>query len=143
MAVSTRFALGVHILALLASSRETALTSQAIAESANTNPAFIRRLLSQLHRAGLTKSQPGKGGGTQLAKGPKKISLLDIFKAVDPGDIVAPPKSPSENDCFVATNLAPVFHDITSKAETAFFSTLSDVSLKQVVKSLKSAEVSS
>ena len=139
MAASTRFALGVHILALLASSRKTAVTSQTIAASANTNPAFVRRLLALLNKAGLTKSQPGKGGGSQLAKGPKKISLLDIFEAVDAGGIVAAPKTLPENGCYVAANLAPVFRDFTSDAETAFFSGLSDVSLKQVVKSLKVA----
>lgn len=139
MAASTRFALGVHILALLAENRDTAVTSHTIAASANTNPAFIRRLLAQFNKAGLTKSQPGKGGGSQLAKGPKKISLLDIFEAVDAGCVVALPKPMIDNGCHVAANLAPVFRDFTSDAETAFFSRLSDVSLKQVVKSLKHA----
>lgn len=139
MAASTRFALGVHILALLASNRDQAVTSQTIAASANTNPAFVRRLLAQLNKAGLTKSQPGKGGGSQLAKGPKKITLLDIFEAVDAGRIVAAPKSYPENGCYVAANLAPVFRDLTSDAEVAFFSSLSDISLKQVVKSLRTA----
>ncbi len=137
MAASTRFALGVHILALLASRRDKAVTSETIAASANTNPAFVRRLLAQLHRAGLTKSQSGKGGGSQLAKRPKKISLLDILKAVDAGAIITPPKPMIENNCYVAANLAPVFRDITCEAETAFFARLSDVSLKDVVKSLK------
>ena len=139
MAASTRFALGVHILALLASNRDETVTSQTIASSANTNPAFVRRLLAQLNKAGLTKSQPGKGGGSQLAKGPKKISLLDIFEAVDAGSIVAAPKRFPENGCLVAANLAPVFRDVTIEAELAFYSSLSDISLKQVVKSLKIA----
>lgn len=143
MAASTRFALGVHILALLASNRDEAVTSKTIAVSANTNPAFVRRLLAKLNKAGLTKSQPGKGGGSQLAKGPKKISLLDIFDAVDAGGIVAAPKTLPENGCYVAANLAPVFRDVTSDAEVAFFSSLSDISLKHIVKSLKTAAANS
>ena len=137
MATSTRFALGVHILSLLAANRKSALTSQTLAMSANTNPAFVRRLLVQLNRAGLTKSQPGKGGGTQLARGPKKISLLDIFEAVDPGAVVAMPKPSNDNGCFVAAHMAPVFRDVTTGAETAFYDSLAEVSLKEVVKSLK------
>ena len=121
MATSTRFALGVHILALLASNREIALKSHTIAASANTNPAFVRRLLAQLNKAGLTKSRSGKNGGSQLAKGPKKISLFDIYSAVDAGEVVAMPKPLPENGCSVAANLAPVFRNFTRDAEREFF----------------------
>ena len=139
MATSSRFALGVHILALLAVHRDTGLNSQAIAASASTNPAFVRRILARFNKAGLTTSQPGKGGGSRLAKGPKKISLLDIYEAVDAGKVVAGPKQSDGGDCKLASAFPPVFENLTRDAETAFFDRLSETNLKQVLKGLNGA----
>ncbi|MEO1136667.1 MAG: Rrf2 family transcriptional regulator, partial [Pseudomonadota bacterium] len=68
---STRYCVAVHLMTLLASDRSAPQTSQTLAESVATNPAVVRRLLSALSRAGLVRSQLGKGGGALLAKGPK------------------------------------------------------------------------
>src|SRR3712207_248133 len=67
MAASSRFAVAVHILTLLADAGGEPVTSEYIAASVNTNPSLIRRLLSALARAGLTTSQLGTGGGALLA----------------------------------------------------------------------------
>lgn len=137
MAASKRFALGVHILALLADNKGGALTSEKIAASAQTNPAFVRRVLLDLTRAGLAQSQSGKGGGSQLAKRPKKITLFDIYSAVDGGRIVGSPKNLSGADCPIAVGMTSVFRGITKDAETAFFTSLKGVSLKQALKRIK------
>ena len=62
--MNTRFAVAVHILTLLHTQQGEPATSEYIASSVNTNPSLIRRLLSQLARAGLTASQMGTGGGS-------------------------------------------------------------------------------
>lgn len=133
MAFSTRFSLAVHVLAILGSNRECAVSSDKIASATGTNPAFVRRILLSLNSAGLTTSRLGKGGGAVLAKGPKKISLLDIYRAVETGELVARPKvlNPDSGQALI---VGPLFGDFVSSAEAAFFQSLEGVSLKQVMK---------
>ena len=83
MAANTRFATGVHILVLLASEPEQSQTSKGLADSLNTNPVVVRRLLSSLQNAGLVTCQKGPQGGSRLAKHPKEITLSAIYKAVE------------------------------------------------------------
>lgn len=65
-------------------------TSELIAASVNTNPSLIRRLLSQLAKAGLTTSQMGSGGGALRARPADKFTLLDVYKAANYGGDLLP-----------------------------------------------------
>lgn len=136
MAASTRFALAVHVLSMMARDRARPQTSQALAKSANTNPAVVRRLLGALSRAGLTQSRLGKGGGTELAKGPKKISMADIFKAVEEPGLFTPSRAAPAPSCPVGRSIGPVVSTVTQGAEFAFLEHLDGVSLKQIVREI-------
>ncbi|MGC2639049.1 MAG: Rrf2 family transcriptional regulator [Acidobacteriaceae bacterium] len=83
MAVNTRFATGVHALALLASEPDVLQTSDDVAGKLDTNPVVIRRVFSLLHQAGLVDSHKGPQGGSKLARPAKQISLAEIFGALD------------------------------------------------------------
>ena len=88
--VNQKFATAVHILTNLAYSQCPKANpkqsgklnnSDVIAESVNTNPVVIRRLIKYLTVAGLVKTTRGKAGGIQLSKDPRDITLKDIFCA--------------------------------------------------------------
>ncbi len=81
MKVSTRFSMGVHILAMLDICREMPCTSEFIAGSVNTNSVVIRRILGMLKKAGLVKTTLGRKGA-ELLKRPEEITLLDVYRAV-------------------------------------------------------------
>lgn len=83
MPTSTRFAVSVHLLALLVRGRGRPMRSEEIAADVGTNPAVIRALLSRLSAAGLTSSQRGNGGGAILARSAGDIRLLDAYLAVE------------------------------------------------------------
>ena len=140
MPTSTRFAVAAHILAFLAADRETAQPSEAVAASIRTNPAVVRRLLGELSRAGLTRSQLGKGGGARLAKGPKKITLLEIFQAVEEPGLVAMHRAAPSDGCVIGRNIQGALQEVTAEAEKAFFQVLAQRTLKDVMKSIKLAE---
>jgi len=80
---SSRFTVAIHTLTLLAHSGPDPITSEYIAGSVNTNPVVIRRLLASLRAAKLVSSQGGPGGGWQLLKDPRRISLRDVLNAVE------------------------------------------------------------
>lgn len=85
MHLSTRAAVGVHILTLLAGSEGEPLSSEQVAGSVNTNAAVIRRIMQLLTRAGLVTSRLGTGGGAMLARPARDITLADVYRAVEPG----------------------------------------------------------
>lgn len=45
---------------------------------------YLHKVLQDLVRAGIVRSQPGPGGGYGLAKKPSEISILDVVNAVAP-----------------------------------------------------------
>jgi DNA-binding IscR family transcriptional regulator len=85
MHTSTRFAVAIHILTLLAQDQRGPATSEAIAGSVKTNPVVIRRVLARLRNQGLVESQPGSGGGGGLLRAPSAITQREINRAIDAG----------------------------------------------------------
>ena len=79
---STRFPAAVHILVSL-TLRTDRLNSVQLAWSVDTNPSMVRRILVSLNRAGLVASQTGAAGGARLALDPRRITLLDVLRAVE------------------------------------------------------------
>lgn len=57
-------------------------SSTAIAESIKANPAYVRQLMMKLRKAGLLQSVHGHAM-PRLTRQPEKISLLDVYKAVE------------------------------------------------------------
>jgi Rrf2 family protein len=84
MAATTRFAIGVHAMSLLAARAPGAVHSSDLAAVLKTHPVALRRTLSELSRAGLVRATRGRSGGFTLAKDPSRVTLRDIFEAVEP-----------------------------------------------------------
>ena len=59
-------------------------TTGQIAAGTHTPPDYISKVLQQLAKAGLVRSQRGLGGGFFLAGDPAQITVLDVINAVDP-----------------------------------------------------------
>jgi DNA-binding IscR family transcriptional regulator len=102
----TRLAVAAHILALLSFAGEDYIKSELLARSVNTNAVVIRRLTSQLKKAGLIGVRSGVGGATLLLPS-GKISLLDVYQAVVSKPSTCPfylHQSPNSK-CFVGKNI--------------------------------------
>lgn len=80
---STKMAVGVHILSVIALDEGKVLTSEQIADSIQTNPALVRRLMAQLKKAGLIETKT-KVGVIKLVRPLEQITLWDVFEAVEP-----------------------------------------------------------
>jgi len=137
---STRFTVACHILTVLAVNRDKPITSQTLANSVRTNSAVIRRLLIDLAKSGITTSHLGKGGGACLAKSPKKVSLLDIYYAVEEPGLIANPRSLPNIDCKVGRNIGHTLKPVIASAENAFYHSLENVTLKDIAKTVKQSE---
>lgn len=83
MQITSRLTIALQVFACLdAFGKETKITSEFLAASVNVNPVVIRRLLLQLKAAGLVSVARGSGG-CKPAKPLEKITMLDVYKAVE------------------------------------------------------------
>lgn len=139
MAASSRFAVAVHILTLLAEAGGEPVTSEYIAGSVNTNPSLIRRLLSALARAGLTTSQLGTGGGALLARPADQITLLDVYRAVDEGEVFGLHEQPNPA-CPVGRNIQGVLQGRIESARRAMESDLEHTTIAQMLAGVTTRE---
>jgi Rrf2 family protein len=136
MNTSSRFAVAVHVLSLLATTPGT-VSSTLIAGSVNTNPVLIRRILGQLNRAGMTQSVRGTAGGALLAKSPGEINLLDVYRAVEEPGVLGLHRSDPNPDCDVGRNITRVLGGLFDRAQDAVERVIESMTLQDVLRQLK------
>ena len=74
----------LRAVAFLAGRQGVAWTVQQIAPETRVPRGYLAKVLQQLVRAGLVRSQRGVGGGFVLARPAASISVLEVLNAVDP-----------------------------------------------------------
>ncbi|MGD9932679.1 MAG: Rrf2 family transcriptional regulator [Dehalococcoidia bacterium] len=76
----------LHVLLNLSSAPAgTAPSAKDLAEFQRLPVPFVRKLLTQLEKAGLVGAREGVRGGWQLARPANEITLLEAAEAVQPG----------------------------------------------------------
>ncbi len=142
MGANSRFAVAVHVLALLAiENREEPTTSEYLACSASTNPVVIRRILGVLRKAGLVTAQPGVGGGASLARCPDQITLQEVYRAVGEGGLFSLGSRKPNPNCICGRNLQPVLADVFYKAEQAVEATLAGITVAQIARQVEAHDI--
>jgi Rrf2 family protein len=93
MQISNSAYMGVEVLVRLAAYEPNrCCTAQALAEWINRSMSHTEILLSRLRAAGLVRASSGRGGGYQLSKPAERITVAEIFKALDePRVLIGPP----------------------------------------------------
>lgn len=136
--INSRLAVSVHILALIATHPDQALSSEYIAGSVNTNPVVIRRLTGLLRHAGLLKTVAGKTGAT-LTKDPAAITLLMIYRAVEPKETLFSIHEQPNPACSVGRNIQPTLDDTFVRAQQALEAELEAETLSDIIHRLATA----
>jgi len=134
---NSRFAVSVHILAYLAFRRGAAVPSAEIAGSFATNPVVIRRLLSALVKARLVSAQKGANGGFALASTPPNISLLDVYRAVEPTPNHGLRTFTPNHKCPVGAKIEFILHGVFFKAQAGMETALARFTLAAIDQELR------
>lgn len=137
MSTNSRFAVAVHVLSLMAWSGEEPLKSEQVAESVNTNPVVIRRILKELAGAGLVVSQTGSLGGSRLATDPSETTLLDVYQALEYGGVFSLHRQPPSRDCPVGVNIETVLGQVLLEVDSAVERVLAKITINDVVRRLE------
>jgi len=74
----------LRAIVYLAGQTEGVRTVSQIAESTCVPSGYLAKVMQNLCRARLVKSQRGLKGGFSLARDPSELSVLDVVNAVDP-----------------------------------------------------------
>lgn len=137
MLSSSRFVVAVHVLSLLAKNAgQGPMCSSAIAESVGTNPVVIRRMMSELEKAGLINSTSGRSGGFALSRDACNISLACVYAAVENDAVFRMHKVDPEVECPIAAQLGRILLPRLREAEMALTRSLATTKLSEVVQSV-------
>lgn len=137
MKISSRFTVAIHVLSLISLNQNIVSTSEWIAESVNTNPVVIRRVMGKLKKAGLIDIRRGLGGAT-LQRNLKDMTLLDVYRAVEvveDGELFQMHENPNPN-CPVGANIQDVLELILVRAQDAMEAVLKEITMEELVKVL-------
>ncbi len=141
LSISSRFAVGIHILTLIEFNKDGVNSSEFLAESVNTNPALIRKIIGMLKKAGLVEVHPGIAG-TKLAKKLSDITLLDVYKAVNvvqDNELFSIHESPNPK-CPVGRNIQNAIIPVLSTAQLALEKVLKNVTIEDIVNDIMEKE---
>lgn len=138
MAANSRFAVATHIMLSVAVRRSGELVSSAyLSASVNTNAVVVRRILSDLQKAGLLETEHGRTGGSRLARPAHKISLYEVFQAVDQGDIFAFNKNKPNKTCALSCRMKSILEPVFSAANQSLASNLKQTLLSDLVRKVE------
>ncbi len=139
MQISSRFTVAVHILICIEIFKnDYKVTSDFLASSVNVNPVVIRRLLQQLKKARIINVKRGSGG-TDIEKPLDKITLLDIYNAVEcveNGELFHFHENPNES-CPVGKNIHSVLDIRLETIQKAMEKEMRSVTLQDIMNDTK------
>ena len=109
------------------------VTSEFIACSVNTNPVILRRSLGSLERAGLVLVRRGAGAGWSLARPPERITLLDVYDAVESDPLFALHHTEPNLSCPVGHGIRPALSGVYAAVEADLRRALARTSVADVL----------
>jgi len=136
---STRLAMATHILVGLEYLRREGrglVSSQNLAKSIGTNPAFVRDLLQKLRNANLVCSTEGRGGGIGIAQDANKISLRDIYAAVEEKSVLKENPRPIYKSCPVSCSIKSLLRPIYDEVDESMLMILNKTKISDLATSV-------
>lgn len=139
MQISSRFTIAIHIFACMETFEgEYKITSDFLASSIHVNPVIIRKILSQLKKAGLIEVARGTGG-TTATRPVDEITFYDVYEAVDlleDGDLFHFHENPNP-DCPVGKNIHKALDDKLVDIQRAMENEMKKYTIADVVNDIK------
>ena len=97
--INNQFSVGVHIMTALGDHHGEPVTSAHLTASVRAHESQVRSVLSKLVKAGLVVASRGRNGFSSLSRPANKISLLEIYKAVEAPLVFSIHEYPKEKTC--------------------------------------------
>lgn len=133
MKYPTRVSDAVHIMVFIHLNPTKDLSSGAIAYSIKTNPSYVRQLMSMLKKAKLLNGTRGQAAPS-LAQEPSKITLLDIYRAVEGDKPLLHLDTHTNPECGVGVNIQLALSDYYTEIQKCAEKRMAEISLANIIK---------
>lgn len=142
MKYSIQLSDAIHIMCYIVIYKDTnMLSSEMIAQSVETNAANVRKIMVNLKKTGLIRTTTGKPK-PYLAKDPKDISLLDIYKSIHGNANLIQVDPKTNPDCIVGANIQEVLDGAYNELQVTVEEKMAKISLFSLLTNIASLEES-
>ncbi len=135
--------MAVHVLTVLAYKDGGSVSSAALASSVNTHPVMVRRLLKVLQAARLIETRRGPGLGSRLSRSAARITLAEIYRAVELEELFAFPRRRPNRACPVGQGIRVVLEGVCERAGQAVQKDFEQITLSAILEGVAAASQSS
>ena len=131
----TRFPTALQIVVTVAVNEAAGVrtTSPQLATSLDTNPSFVRKIVSTLSKSGILISSDGVSGGIRLARPAPDIKLLEIHGSVLPEQKAWSARENIPTICSVTRNISAVSDQLSARADKAVAGVLEGVTVQDCI----------
>ncbi len=140
MKKSSKFSDILHVLLHMADSN-TPVTSETLAKAMRTNPVVVRRVMAGLREKGFVRSEKGHGGGWSLSCDLKKVTLLDVYKAVESPTLLAMTNRNETTECQIEKAVNSATGKAYDEAEALLLKKFQTVTLAKLLNLTKKDSV--
>lgn len=135
--MDAKFSTAIHLL-IMVSEADAPMSSEQIAHSVGTNASYVRKVAARLNRAGIIAGRRGVSGFS-LVKTPERISLLEIYRAVEQTEnvhVFDVHQNPSD-ECIVGRNIRPVLNGMFRHEEQVLERELAGTTLADCIAQMR------
>lgn len=137
MKYSTKLSNTIHILIFIHLSYDSSLSSTKIAESIKTNPAYVRQLMAKLKAHGIISNTQGHANAS-LTRPPHKITMLDVYRAVEGNKPLLHLDTDTNPECGVGINIQLSIADFYNDIQTMVEEKMNKITLQDIIDSYHS-----
>lgn len=107
-------------------------TSENLAKAMETNPVVIRRIMAGLRAAGYVHSEKGHGGGWRITCDLSRVTLRDIYDALDQPALLAIGNRSEDPQCLVEQAVNRALGQVFDEAEALLLDRFGTVTLQML-----------
>jgi Rrf2 family protein len=136
--INNQFSVAVHVMTALGDHHGESVTSVHLTASVRAHESQVRSVLSKLVKAGLVVASRGRNGFSSLSRPAHKISLLEIYKAVEAPLVFSIHEYPKEKTCRTSCTHKEAMAALLQDAQGAFETRLGQRMLSEMVAKARS-----
>lgn len=136
MKYSYKLSDAIHILVYIHIVPAGYLDSNTIAASVEANPSVVRRLMATMKKAGLIESRAG-AAEPRLARPADAITVLDVFRAVEPNNALLHVDPRTNMDCPVGSHIQQTLNGAYDRIQRAAETEMAQLTVADMIKDIQ------